>query len=325
MSDHFDAPGFTSPDGDGRIDITDHYVFRKPDDATKTIFVLNVNPLASATDFRSDAVYETLIDTNGDSVPDISFQYRFTAKDVASGTQSASVRKVAKGGSASLITGAPVSFDGTAVVTDGANGVRFFAGLRSDPFFFDTVAFLSDMSFHNPGTDFFADKNVYGIVLEVPNTMLGSKSPVGVWTRTLIPSTYNPKELMEADQAGRPGVSSFYCSGEDLNTFNQAQPDDQRNAKTQSGQTFLESFISTLKKWGYPDRDAKVIALWLLPDILQYDYSKATNYPNGRKFQDDAVDYMLKQLTKGQKPSDYVGPHTDYLTVFPYLGNPHQA
>jgi hypothetical protein len=43
----------------------------------------------------------------------------------------------------------------------------FFAGWRSDPFFFDAGGALNDFQF--TGSDFFADKDVCSIVLEVPN------------------------------------------------------------------------------------------------------------------------------------------------------------
>src|SRR6266516_1251234 len=65
------------------VDITDHYAFQKPDHPDRTILILNVNPLAPAhaAEFRADAVYETLVDTNGDAQPVIVFQYLFTAKN----------------------------------------------------------------------------------------------------------------------------------------------------------------------------------------------------------------------------------------------------
>src|SRR5438309_9133247 len=99
MADHLDAPGLTAPAMDTRVDITDHYAFQKPDDPTRTILILNVNPLAPAhaAEFRSDAVYETLVDTNGDAQPEIMFQYVFTAKDAA-GEQFATVLRTDLGG-----------------------------------------------------------------------------------------------------------------------------------------------------------------------------------------------------------------------------------
>src|SRR5437868_8570529 len=82
MADHLDAPDLTSPATDARVDITDHYAFQKPDNPDRTILILNVNPLAPthAAEFRSDAVYETLVDVNGDANPEIVFQYTFTPK-----------------------------------------------------------------------------------------------------------------------------------------------------------------------------------------------------------------------------------------------------
>ena len=62
--------------------------------------------------------------------------------------------------------------DRNAHVTD-AGGYRFFAGWRSDPFFFDTKGALNNL--HFTGDDFFADKDVCSIVLEVPNAVLGRK------------------------------------------------------------------------------------------------------------------------------------------------------
>src|SRR5205085_7108803 len=92
MADHLDAPDLTSPATDARVDITDHYAFQKPDSPDRTILILNVNPLAPthAAEFRSDAVYETLVDTNGDARPEVMFQYQFTPKN-SDGEQFATV------------------------------------------------------------------------------------------------------------------------------------------------------------------------------------------------------------------------------------------
>src|SRR5579864_8072386 len=97
MADHLDAPGLTSPAMDARVDITDHYAFQKPGDPSKTILIFNVNPLAPthADEFRHDALYETLVDTNGDARPDTSFRYRFTRKD--EGRQFARVTRASLG------------------------------------------------------------------------------------------------------------------------------------------------------------------------------------------------------------------------------------
>src|SRR3712207_7360336 len=56
----------------------------------------------------------------------------------------------------------------------------FFAGWRSDPFFYDAGGALNDFQF--TGEDFFTDKDVCSIVLELPNSELGA-TEVGLWQR----------------------------------------------------------------------------------------------------------------------------------------------
>ena len=76
-----------------------------------------------------------------------------------------------------MIEAAPVSTGRDARVTE-AGRYRFFAGWRSDPFFFDTRGALNDLQF--TGDDFFIDKDVCSIVLETPNSALGpNKSTYG--------------------------------------------------------------------------------------------------------------------------------------------------
>src|SRR5437588_291964 len=150
MADHLDQVGLKSPDMDAHIDITDVYAFQKPGDPSKAILILNVNPLAPtlATAFDTDAVYELKVDTNGDAVAEIAFRIRFADAD-DTGAQTATVRHntgqeaVTEGHHGTLIIDrAPVSFDRRARVT--TSGLyKFYAGLRSDPFFFDLKGFLA--------------------------------------------------------------------------------------------------------------------------------------------------------------------------------------
>jgi len=44
MSHHSSGPDFRFPRGDARLDITDFYAFPKPNDPSKSIFILNVHP-----------------------------------------------------------------------------------------------------------------------------------------------------------------------------------------------------------------------------------------------------------------------------------------
>ena len=328
MADHLDAPGLTSPAMDARVDLTDHFAFQKPGDPSKTILITNVNPLAPthANEFRHDALYETLVDTNGDARPDMAFRYRFTRKD--DGRQFARVTQALFGETEledghvheeteteALVEHAPVSFGVETTITEGEGGIRFYAGFRSDPFFFDLLGFLNGLKF--TGSDFFADKNVFGIALEVPNMLLGKNSKVGIWTRTLVPMTLQPDHLTQVDQMGRPAINTVFNHGNDKNTFNVTQPADQRAA-------FLQVFTDELETLGgYTVAQADAIARILLPDILTYDYSSGAGFLNGRRLRDDVIDISLNLVTNGKITGDGVGAHSDYLSRFPYLGNPH--
>ena len=339
MADHLDAPGLTSPAMDARVDITDHYVFQKPGQSDHTILILNVNPLAPthAQEFRPDAVYETLVDANGDAKPEISFRYRFSRKEAD--RQFATVFRVElqhelEDGHLELETDAdllvpfaPVSFGSDELITRGRHDVEFYAGFRSDPFFFDLMGFLNNFMF--TGTDFFLNLNVFSIALDVPNGLLGRNPNIGVWTRTLIPMLYQPDHVTQVDQMGRPAINTVFNHGNDKNLFNMIQPDQMRQTKSvdppTTGETFLDKFRDTLEALGgYSPAQALTIAEILLPDILTFDRSKPAGYLNGRRLQDDVIDISLSLVTNGKITTDKVGPHTDYLSQFPYVGKPHQ-
>ena len=319
---------------DARVDITDHYAFQKPGDPTRTILILNVNPLAPshADEFRQDAIYETLVDINADAKPDIAFRYRFSRK--VNGQQFARVARVELSRELEdghleeeedddvLVSHAPVSFGSDAIVTRGEQGVQFFAGFRSDPFFFDLLGFLNNFKF--TGSDFFIDKNVFGIALDIPSRLLGRNPKVGIWTRTLVPMTFQPGHLTQADQMGRPAINTVFNHGNDKNLFNVTVPAVQRTTVTSNGQTFLQLFQSELEALGgYSAAQALGIADILLPDVLTFDYSSSAGFLNGRRLQDDVIDIELNLVTNGGVTTDMVGPHTDLLSEFPFLGKPH--
>jgi Domain of unknown function (DUF4331) len=340
MADHLDSPTpLTSPNGDPRADITDIYIFQRPDNHNKSILILNVNPLAPSLsdEFQHGAVYDMLIDTDGDARADIGFRITFSPK--VDGKQFARVVRTERDRDDDdddghhddehqdvIIERAPVSFGSRAVITRGEDDdYRFFAGFRSDPFFFDLQAFLAGLQFHNPGTDFFLDKNVFGIVLEVPNREgLGERPQIGYWARTLIPSGNGDARLAPDDQVGRPAINTVFNHGTDKQLFNITPPQRQRTTVTSTGKTFLENFESTLETLGgYSATQAAGVAKILLPDIMTYDYTSSAGFLNGRKLTDDVIDIELALVSNGHITSDFVGPHTDYLQSFPYLGRPH--
>jgi hypothetical protein len=334
MSDHLDSPGpvvltkgddsasIGPPMGDPKTDITDLYAFLKPDDAGdgelpgKSILMLNVNPLAPAlaNEFESGAEYLIKVDTDNDAVEDITFRFTFSPK--VGDQQTGRVERIDAAGSTVVISDAPVSFGAKAIVTvDGP--YKLFAGLRSDPFFFDLLGFIDDFNFVNG--DFFADKNVFAIVLELPNRTLGrTPATTSLWARTRIMQN---GVLVNDDRVGRATINTVFNHGVDKNIFNNLEPSQDATAVTSEGITFVQSFANTLSALGGSPALARV----LLPDMLNYDYSKPTDYAalNGRRLRDDVIGISLSLVTNGGLTTDNVSPHTDYLDHFPYVGKPH--
>jgi hypothetical protein len=196
MSHHYSGPDFSFPNGDARLDFCDLFAFPKPEDSSRSVLIMDVHPSmgvnpegpTSAEPFAPEAIYELKIDTDGDVVADIAYRIRFSPSE--NGAQSAMVRRAegadaagtGEGGEA-IIEGAPVSSGTEAQVTE-AGDYRFFADWRSDPFFFDVMGAQNDFQF--TGSDYFADKDVCSIVLDLPNNELGS-TQVNLWHRSLVP------------------------------------------------------------------------------------------------------------------------------------------
>jgi hypothetical protein len=310
MSDHFDTE-------DSRTDLCDLYLFASPNRADRAVLILDINPEASVDEWSFDpaASYEIKIDTNGDLEADVAFHFLFRAS--GSGDAIATVyravgaeaRRTGPVGEA-VIDDARVQRDGMAG-TAAANGYDFFAGLRSDPHFKDIKGLRNNFQF--TGDDPVARRNVFGIVLEVPNKALGG-SAVSVWARAM---TVVDGEVRQVDQAGRPGINNtFNEPEEDRLAFDATSPSEQR-------ELFGEKFVGFLLSIGYPDDEARALAQSFLPDVLEYDSAEPPGYPNGRRLTDDTADLLVALLTRGRITSDLAGPHTDLLVDFPFLGLPH--
>ena len=322
MSHHYSGPNFGFPLGDARLDLTDLYVFPKPGDAGKSILIMNVHPSTSlippgptaADPFAPDAICELKIDTDGDAVADIAYRVRFSPSE--RGSQTATLRRVEGAEAAGtedagqiIVARATVSMGLEARVTE-ADDFRFFAGWRSDPFFFDVMGALNKLQF--TGDDYFADKDVCSIVLEIPNSALGP-GRVGLWCRTMDGAT---GKWVQADRGGRPSQTPFLAGDVNAAYLAGEPADDAR---------FLAAFAHSLEHTGgYTPEEATLVARTLLPDILYYDPTRPASFPeNGRTLTDDVQDIFLAILTNGNVTTDRVGPHHDLLAVFPYVGQPH--
>ena len=334
MSNHFTGLSLGPPLGDQRLDLCDLYAFQSPNDPKRTVIILNANP--SADGFHPDAIYRLNIDTDGDLLTDIAFSYVFSA--VKDGKQTASVY-LAKGAEArspepvgdKIVSDAAVSFGRQPNIVKAGN-CAFFWGARSDAFFFDFdgIKNLFDIrgkrNFTEPhltpgkspwtGVDSNTKANVFSTVVELPTSELGSGT-MRIWGRCSLRE--KDGKLNHVDRAGHPSVSSFFNTDDTKLEYNASEPVNDRKRWT-------EMFVHLMGHTGNYTREealAAIDAQALLPDMLNFDPRKPAGYPNGRTFEDDVINRRLAFLTKGECPPDGLKPHTDTLTVFPYLGHPH--
>ena len=314
MSNHFSAAMLKFPGDDPRLDVADLFVFASPESPGKTVLIFNVNPFMTGADFHPGAVYRINVDSNADAQADVAFSFVYSESN--GGRQTATVR-YATGGQARipspvgevLIEGTPVAFDAMAGPVD-AGPSRLFMGVRSDPFFADGEGAFHEFQF--TGDDTFAGKNILTMALEIPDDMLGPGPEIGVWVTT---SVWREGALVQVDREGNPSLNPFFVDGL-KNQFNAGHPmDDVAN--------YLGPWSHLLEGRGYPPAEARDAALTVLPDILRYDRTRPTRYPNGRALTDDVYDARMAFLTHGRVTSDGVEPHDDYLTAFPFLGVPN--
>ncbi len=189
-ADHIDAPAVQSTTSD----ITDFYAFQG-ENANSIAFVVNYQGLLSpastgATTFDENVLTEINIDTDGDNIEDLVIQaiprdgkMYFFGPSAPSQT----------GLNSTVLDETPQSVAITAygetAKIETANGMKFFAGPRDDPFFMDFARYSEIIGgtapgFNDPGDDTFAGTNVMSIVVEVPKNSIGSTGTINTWVES---------------------------------------------------------------------------------------------------------------------------------------------
>ncbi len=203
MSNHFTGLSLGPPLGDQRLDLCDLYAFQSPTDSARTVLILNANPNADA--LHPDAIYRLAIDNDGDLQNDIAFSYVFsTPQDgrqtvdvfLAHGDEAQEPEAVGE----KIFDAVEVSFGKTPDIHQSGK-FSFFAGARSDAFFFDfdgiknlfdisgtrnfTSPHLAELGGKSPwtGQDSNTEANVFSTVLELPTEYLGPDPDIRIWGR----------------------------------------------------------------------------------------------------------------------------------------------
>ena len=323
MSHHYSGPDFGFPHGDARLDLTDLFAFPKPGSAGKSILIIDVHPSVglirqdpprpSPSHLRQSMNSRLIRTVMRSPISRTAFASRpqraecrprrFAALKGWRPPEQATVARLSS-------TGHRSQWGGTRGLTE-AGDYRFFAGWRSDPFFFDTEGALNNLQF--TGHDFFADANVCSIALEVPNSALGH-GRIGLWIA----------RWME-----RAGVGFRRTAARCPRNLSFFRARKESLTSPRSRQTMPVSWPSSRTRWSTQagtrrrkQRESQILCC----------RTSSTMIPRARRPIRRMVGHSLMTqsifppiLTNGKVTTETsVGPHSDLLAEFPYLGPPHK-
>ena len=319
-SDHKEAPSISETPPS---DIADLYAFLNPDDNTKLVLAMTVNPFSVPTEgiafnFSNRILYRFNIDNDGDAEADAFINFRFQPN----GTFSAEFPGgITIDGVSTAATEEPEPNE--AIVTS-EEGIRIFAGPRDDPFFFDIVGFFRFLAGTGSftGSDGFAGYNVSAIVVEIPVDMLGG-SVLNIWATTVQPFRFkaNSSGLFagkQLDRAGNPAVATALIPSDLKDAYNRTKPED-------DAENFAATIVASLTSLGTSAENIGVLASVAVPDMLTIDTTAASGFPNGRGLPDNVIDIILGLVLNSPGISDGVDTNDQpFLDEFPWLAPPWQ-
>jgi hypothetical protein len=354
-ADHGDAP-FASQEREA--DIADLYAFLDPNDNTRLIVAVTHQGFIVPGEAVNFGFYDPTIrfqievETNGDARPDDEILVSFGPRTSTTEPQTASITLTS--GRTFTARTTPPTLSGTApapiVDTDDQSGVRFFAGVVDDPFFFDIPGFNRfvasaragniDPSTLQRGRDTFAGYNAMGFALSIPLSQLPFEGNViGFNVNSQIQSKSTLKNgvlrlkgpFQTVDRMGNPAVNVVLIPFARKDEYNFAT-----NATV--GDAFVGNIVDFLALFGTDATSTGILAGLAVTngDYLRVDRTIANSgtgggnnegagFPNGRRLGDDVVDTFLFVVANRTPLSDNANSN-DVLrrNEFPFFAPSHQ-
>ncbi len=372
-ADHAES---TSVANDPGADLGDAFVYLNPFDNTKVILALSVAGFIVPAEqvnlgyFPHDILYRFEIENTGDAVADRTIDITFSQQTSRSMPQTASVTLLAspKGPPPSTFQ-APTTvqtLNPTAnpfrVTTIGSLGVKFFAGMTDDPFYFDIVGFgrfVGSVLGGNPdptrlqrARDSFAGYNTHMITLEVPAAMLrgSAGSVIGVQALTMRRmnavrqpdgSVTHTGDYIQVDRAATPAVNTALIPFPRKNEYNAATPLDDQNG------LFAGDIVATLTALGTNSTNIGILASVAVAngDFMRLNLDTPnsslgfgervttpnyTGFPNGRRPGDDTIDVLMYFITNqailmGDNVNSNEVPPSERFPFFPLPNQPLES
>lgn len=351
-SDHIDAPILAQ---DHASDLGDTWAFLDPNDPSKVVLIMSTNPFIISAEAIGQAIfdhrvrYRFEIENTGDARPDRFIDIRYSKGVGRLEPQTATIT-LPNGYSFTAPT-TPSTQDDTPpalVVTNDPSGVSFFAGSADDPFFLDNTAanrfVLSSIA--NPGSpdltvfadragpdgigrDTYAGFNVLVTAISVPAAMLrGSRKEIGVNSvtqRRLRPKFISGRPIpggwITIDRDGGPLVNNGLIPAPRKDEYNFAPTSDDARGR------FRADIIQSLRNFGTNDQFIGMILAAAVDngDILRLSLDTPSQFPNGRRLEDDVADALFTLINNGQPVTDFVDANeVSFRSEFPFVADPIQ-
>ena len=246
-ADHRDSP---TADANPEGDITDVFAFVDPNDTTKLVLIMNVNPFSVPAElptysFSNEFLYQFKFASDNDAGDDLVIQAKFSSVPISQCKSGQLVkiygpRSPAQQGIQNTIVSQALTAEGCTNGTFTQNDIKVFSGQRDDPFVTDVGqlfrirAGLQDVyrSFSSPalgalrgrqvradgtsGVDGFGGFNVSSLAIELPKQLvrgsgfLGNEHLLGVW------ATVSKRDQGEQDGNGVATFTQFQRMGQQL-------------------------------------------------------------------------------------------------------------
>jgi hypothetical protein len=315
MSHHFDTAIARE---DPRLNILDLYLFRGQSGTTVMAMTVNPNAGAKAPDtFHEEGLYAFRFDVNDDAHEEVTFKIRFGEVGRAEGegpagrhVQTLEVRRATGRDAAGGTEGEFIASGTTGRIVAGDAGVRVFAGLAPDLFaanrtgsdaFGKALAagkFAPD-SFHD-GANYFQNRNVMAIVIEVPTQSIGDPaSTVRAWVTV---SLYGHAPEVQVSRWGLPLITHFFITDPAAkDDYNRSLPSADVPRLSKIVADALTHITQLAGSTEDPAAYAQRVVERLFPITLPYVLDSAASFGfagfNGRAMTDNVMNVMLSLRT----------------------------
>jgi hypothetical protein len=339
MSHHFDTKLAKE---DPSLNVCDLYLFQGTPDTT--VMAMTVNPdlgLSASDTLHSEGLYAFRFDLNADAREDVVFKFRFSEPRHADADEHIHVQQF----QVRKATGDAIGGDKGETLIEGETGkvhtkagVKVYAGIAPEMFAGDAVAlhgflsaFYKERKYNGDAflnrKNFFANRNVTAIVLEVPNDLIGNGS-VHAWATA---SLYGHAPEMQVSRWGLPLITHLFLNDPDnqdvKEKFNVSAPADDQ--VTFSGQIadFAEKMTTYAGSVMSPSEYGQQLVGRLCPATLPYELGTPAAFDlagfNGRPLGDDVMDVMLTLASNKPLQDGAVPDRNRIQTEFPYFGKPY--